>query len=148
MPPNGQDARQDMNQDDVAAQEMDFSTVVVVARSPVNRIVLAKIIERASLKAVVEQPETAAAVLRSHVPGVVVLDGGVDNRECEQLSETIAAARCAGGGTLPAVGMLSSRVGTPRSLGLPDIVDVVVAKPITPEKSQPGIERLIAMARA
>lgn len=46
MPPNGQDARQDMNQDDVAAQEMDFSTVVVVARSPVNRIVLAKIIER------------------------------------------------------------------------------------------------------
>src|SRR5690606_18714501 len=99
MPPNGQDTRQDMNQDDVAAQEMDFSTVVVVAKSPVNRIVLAKIIERASLKAVVEQPETAAAALRSHVPGVVVLDGGVDNRECEHLNATIAAARRAGGGT-------------------------------------------------
>jgi hypothetical protein len=41
-----------------------------------------------------------------------------------------------------------SRIGTPHSLGLPEVVDVVVAKPITPEKLQPVVERLITLARA
>jgi hypothetical protein len=43
--------------------------------------------------------------------------------------------------------LLSNRVGTPESLDLPGVVDVVVAKPITPECLQPVIDRLAALGR-
>lgn len=136
-----------MNQDSEAASELDFSTVVVVAKSPINRIVLAKIVERSGLRPIVEAPETAALALKAASPGAVILDGGADNRECERLHPIVAAARTTAGGMHPAVILLSNRIGTPQSLGLADIVDAVVAKPITPEKLQPVLERLIASAR-
>ncbi len=136
-----------MNQNSDAAPLIDFSTVVVVAKSPINRIVLAKIVERTGLRPIVEAPETAAARLLALTPCAIVLDGGVNNKECDHLEAIIAAVRRVCGGTSPAVILLSSKIGTPRSLGLPDVVDTVVAKPITPEKLQPVIERLIAMTR-
>ncbi|TIP46122.1 MAG: response regulator, partial [Mesorhizobium sp.] len=37
---------------------------------------------------------------------------------------------------------LSTRNGTPESLGLSSLVDAVVAKPITPERLQPVVDRL------
>jgi CheY-like chemotaxis protein len=141
-------ARPNMKQDDEAVPEIDFLKVLVVANSPINRIVMAKIVERSGLKPIVGSPETAAAMLRSLTPGAVILDGGVDNKECDGLIPAIAAARRSGDATLPAVILLSNRTGTPHSLSLPEIVDVVVAKPITPEKLQPVIERLITLARA
>jgi len=137
-----------MTQNDGAASAIDFATVVVVARSPINRIVLAKIVERSSLRPVVEAPDTAAATLRSLIPAAIVLDGGVDNTECDHLASLLETLKCSTGGTAPVVILLSNRVGTAQSLGLPEIVDAVVAKPITPEKLQPVIERLIAVARA
>ncbi|MGB3899474.1 MAG: response regulator [Mesorhizobium sp.] len=137
-----------MNQNSDAAPLIDFSTVVVVAKSPINRIVLARIVERTGLRPIVEAPETAAATLLSLTPGAIVLDGGTDNRECHHLGVTIASARRACGGASPAVILLSSKVGTPQSVGLPGVVDTVIAKPITPEKLQPVIERLIAMTRS
>ena len=137
-----------MKQDSDAAPGIDPLKVLVVANSPVNRIVVAKIVERSGLQPVAGPPETAAAMLRPLVPGAVILDGGADNKACDILIPAIAAAGRGAGGTLPAVILLSNRTGTPHSLGLPEIVDVVVAKPITPEKLQPVIERLIAPARA
>lgn len=135
-----------MDQNGEAALGMDFSTVLVVARSPINRIVIAKIVERSSLRPLVEAPETAGAVFRTVTPGAVVLDGGVDNKECDRLLPTIATARSNRGA--PVVILLSNRIGTPQSLNLSATIDAVVAKPITPEKLQPVLERLIAMARA
>jgi len=41
----------------------DFSRVLVVGRSPVNRIVVSKIVECSGLKPIAEAPETAAAML-------------------------------------------------------------------------------------
>lgn len=142
---NRQDGAADMNHDSEAASGIDFSAVFVVAKSPINRIVLAKIVERSGLRPIVETPETAT--LHSPVPGAIILDGGVDNKECERLHSIVAAARIAASGAHPVVILLSNRIGTPQSLGLPDIVDAVVAKPITQEKLQPVLERLIAMAR-
>jgi len=133
-----------MNKDEPA---VDLSKVLVVAKSPINRIVMAKIVERSSLRPVVDSPETAAATLRSLIPGAIILDGGVDNKDCDGLTSAIAAVRCGADGPLPAVILLSNRNGTPESLDLSEIIDVVVAKPITPEKLQPVIERLIALAR-
>jgi len=126
--------------------QADFSKVLVVGKSPVNRIVVAKIVERAGLKPISEAPESAERALLAHAPGTVVLDGGADNRDCDALIAGIAAARLAGGHK-PAVILLSNRVGTPESLDLANVIDAVVAKPITPECLQPVIDRLSGHAR-
>ena len=124
-----------------AQTHVDFSKVLVVGKSPVNRVVVAKIVERAGLKPTSEAPEVAERALHAHLPGTIVLDGGADNRDCDMLMAGIAAVRMSSGHT-PAVILLSNRVGTPESLDLPNVVDAVVAKPITPECLQPVIDRL------
>ncbi|MHA6687739.1 response regulator [Mesorhizobium sp. A556] len=136
-----------MNQNNLASV-LDFSQILIAAKSPVNRVVLAKIAERAGLKPMVETPDSAIRALRSTIPGVVILDGGVDNKECDDLVPAIAAARRSLGKALPAVILLSTHAGMPECPTLSAIVDAVVAKPVTPEKLQPVIERMAALARA
>ena len=121
----------------------DPSQVLVVGRSPINRVVISKIVERSGLKPISETPDTAAKILRSLIPGAVVLDGGADNKDCDNLMSSIDALRRASGESLPPVILLSTKNGTRESLGLSSIIDVVVAKPITPERLQPVIDRLI-----
>lgn len=121
----------------------DPSQVLVVGRSPINRVVISKIVERSGLKPISESPDTAAKILRSLIPGAVVLDGGADNKDCDNLMSSIDALRRASGKSLPPVILLSTKNGTRESLGLSSIIDVVVAKPITPERLQPVIDRLI-----
>ncbi|RWN10969.1 MAG: response regulator [Mesorhizobium sp.] len=121
----------------------DPSQVLVVGKSPINRVVISKIVERSGLKPISESPDTAARILRSLIPGAVVLDGGADNKDCDNLMSSIDALRRASGKSLPPVILLSTKNGTTESLDLSGIIDVVVAKPITPERLQPVIDRLI-----
>lgn len=125
----------------------ELSQVLVVGKSPINRVVVSKIVERSGLKPISESPETAAKILRSLIPGAVVLDGGPDNRDCDGLLSSIEALRRASGKSRPPVILLSTKIGTPESLGLSSVVDVVVAKPITTERLQPVIDRLIELGR-
>lgn len=120
----------------------DASQVLVVGRSPINRVVISKIVERSGLRPISESPDTAAKALRALVPGAIILDGGADNRDCDNLLSSIDALRRASGKSLPPVILLSNRTGTPQSLDLSNVVDAVVAKPITPERLQPVIDRL------
>lgn len=126
----------------------DFTRVLVVGKSPVNRVVVSKIVERSGLKPISESPETAAAALRSLIPGAVVLDGGADNKDCDALLSGIDALRRTSGKLLPSVILLSTKNGTPESLGLSSVVDAVVVKPITPERLQPVIDQLVALGRS
>jgi CheY-like chemotaxis protein len=126
---------------------MDFSHVLVVGRSPINRVVVSKIVEKSGLKPISESPEMAAKTLRSLIPGAVVLDGGADNKDCDALMSGIDALRRTSGKALPSVILLSTKNGTPESLGLSSVVDVVVAKPITTERLQPVIDRLVGRWR-
>ena len=126
----------------------DFSHVLVVGKSPINRVVVSKIVEKSGLKPISESPETAAKALRSLIPGAIVLDGGADNKDCDTLLSGIDALRRTLGRALPSVVLLSTRNGTPESLGLSSVIDVVVAKPITPERLQPVIDRLIGLCRS
>jgi CheY-like chemotaxis protein len=121
----------------------DRSQVLVVGRSPINRVVISKIVERSGLKPISESPETAARILRSLVPGAVILDGGADNKDCDSLLPGIDALRRGDGKSRPAVILLSTKNGTPESLCLSSVIDIVVAKPITPERLQPVIDRLL-----
>jgi CheY-like chemotaxis protein len=126
----------------------DFTRVLVVGKSPVNRVVVSKIVERSGLKPISESPETAAATLRSLIPGAVVLDGGADNKDCDALMSGIDALRRTSGRSVPSVILLSIKNGTPESLGLSSIVDAVVFKPITTERLQPVIDHLIGLGRS
>ena len=121
----------------------DFSKVLVVGKSPINRVVVSKIVEKSGLKPISEPPEIAEKTLTGQLPGAVILDGGPDNKDCDRLMSAIDALRRASGKPLPAVILLSTRNGTPVSLGLSSVVDAVVAKPITPEKLQPVVDRLV-----
>lgn len=76
------------------------------------------------------------------MPGAIILDGGADNKDCDNLLPSIDALRRASGKSLLPVILLSTKTGTPQSLDLSNIVDAVVAKPITPERLQPVIDRL------
>ncbi|RWM21833.1 MAG: response regulator [Mesorhizobium sp.] len=126
---------------------MDFTRVLVVGKSPVNRVVVSKIVERSGLKPISESPETAATTLRSLIPGAVVLDGGADNKDCDALMSGIDALRRTSGKARPSVILLSTKNGTPESLGLSSVVDAVVVKPITTERLQPVIDRLVGLGR-
>jgi len=124
----------------------DVSTVLVVGKSPINRVVVAKIVEKSGLRPVAEPLETAGKALARLVPGIVVLDGGSDNKDCDGLMPGIGALRRATGTPHPQVILLSTRNGTPESLGLSSLVDAVVAKPITPEGLQGVVDRLAGRA--
>lgn len=126
---------------------LDFSKVLVVSRSPINRIVVSRIIEQSGLKAIAESPETAPSALTDIIPGAVVLDGGPENSDCDAVFSGVVALRGMAGRSAPCVVFLSNRTGTVESLGLPRTVDFVVAKPITPDRLQQIIETLKSSAR-
>lgn len=121
----------------------DFSKVLVVGKSSINRVVVSKIVEKSGLKPISESPERAGKALSGLIPGAVILDGGPDDKDCDGLLSSIDALRRASGKAQPSVILLSTRNGTPGSLGLSSVVDAVVAKPITPERLQPVIDRLV-----
>ena len=124
----------------------DLTKVLVVGHSQINRVVVAKIVERSGLKTASESPDTAMAMLRKMTPGTIILDGGSDNKDCDALMAPIMSLRLASGTNLPSVILLSNRPGTPESLSLSSAVDIVVAKPITPERLQPVVEKLVGRA--
>lgn len=124
----------------------DLSKVLVVARSQINRVVVAKIVERSGLKTISEGPDAAISMLCDIAPGTIILDGGADNRDCDGLMASIMSLRQASGTNLPSVILLSNKAGTPESLALPSAVDIVVAKPITPERLQPVVDKLVGRA--
>lgn len=124
-------------------QTADLNQVLVVARSQINRVVVCKIVERSGLRPISEAPEAALAMLRQIAPGMVILDGGADNTDCDALIPALTALRLASGSNLPSVILLSSRSGAPESLSPSSAVDCVVAKPITPERLQPVVDKLV-----
>lgn len=133
-----------VTRDSSAETIRDLSRVLVVGKSPINRVVVSKIVERSGLRPISEPPDIAAKTLRTLVPGAIVLDGGPENKDCDNLMPGIEMLRRASGKSLPPVILLSTKNGTPESLGLANVIDAVVAKPITPERLQPVIDRLIS----
>ncbi len=123
---------------------VDMSKVLVVGKSRINQVVVAKIVEGLGLKPIPQSPDGAATVLLAMVPGAIVLDGGADNRDCQCLMPALTALREACGPSKPPLILLSTRTGKPENPALARLVDVVMAKPITPDKLQPVLKRLMA----
>ena len=76
---------------------VDMSKILIVGKSRINQVVVSKIVEGLGLKPIPETPETAARTLLVLIPGAIVLDGGVDNKDCDSLLPAIAALRRASG---------------------------------------------------
>jgi CheY-like chemotaxis protein len=125
----------------------DHAAVLVIGRSQVNRVVVGRIVERAGLRPVLETPEEAERHLASDIPGLVILDGGSDNRDCEALMERLALLRERSPDRTPAVIFLSTRKIDGEELAKLVVVDAVVAKPILPEMLQPVVDRLMKRDR-
>lgn len=133
-----------------AACTADLSQVLVVAASPINRIVLSRIAERAYLKASAMEPgeagrTLAAAAARDRSPGLVIVDMDAALGNAGSLIDLLSALRSASPRRLPlVVGVVSNCETTT----LPALqFDATVVRPVTPETLQPVIERLIAGAR-
>lgn len=130
----------------VANDDVNFGLVLVVGRSPVNNVVVAKIVERAGLRSAVTTPDGAVEIFVSLRPGTVVIDGGSDNSDYDAILSRIELRRSAVGRGIPCVILLSTRNsladGAP-----PSPIDAIVAKPFTPESLQPVVERLLHSIR-
>lgn len=142
-PNAGEDTKAGLALDD----SVNFSLVLVVGRSQINCVVVSKIVERSGLKAISEVPDGAAQALTRLKPGVVVLDGGADNRDCDAALLHIAEQRRAFAGSVPCVILLSTRGASLEGLSHGRTVDAVVAKPFTPESLQPVVDRLLRQVR-
>ena len=125
----------------------DLSLALVVGKSQINRVVVSKIVERSGLKPIGETPAAALGVLPALFPAVVILDGGADNKDCEELIPAILALRRISAKDLPAVILLSAPVAGPEARELSAMADAVVAKPFTMDHLQPVVERLLERAR-
>ena len=125
----------------------DFSLALVVGKSPVNRVVVSKIVERSGLKPIAETPAAAVGALPLLFPAIIILDGGADNKDCDGLIPAILALRRSSGNQLPAVILLSARAGSPEAPDLSGIIDAVVTKPFTTDHLQPVVERMLERAR-
>ncbi|GLS34332.1 Response regulator receiver domain-containing protein [Mesorhizobium albiziae] len=128
--------------------QANLSQVLVVGKSPVNRVVITKIVERSGLKPVSETPEEALKSLTLLRPGLVIVDGGAANSDCEDILAALRDRRRISSKNLPIIILLSTAAADAPALAIDHGVDAVVAKPITTESLQPVIDRLMSRARA
>jgi CheY-like chemotaxis protein len=128
--------------------QANLSQVLVVGKSQVNRVVIARIVERSGLKPVSETPEEAIKSLALLRPGLVIVDGGAGNNDCEEILATLRDRRRISSKNLPIIILLSTAAADASGLVIDQTIDAVIAKPITTELLQPVIDRLVSRARA
>ena len=137
----------------VAARFHDHSTVetqpsvVAIGTAPVNLVVVTRIAERANLRAVALSPNDAIRSLPVSIPAVVVIDGGVDNCECDVLLDVIHHCRRSSRQGHPRLLFLSTGRETEAQSLLHPVMDAVVAKPIVPERLEAALASLAQQSR-
>ena len=125
----------------------DLGRVLVVGMSQINRIVVSKIVERSGLKPVSETPQSAIRVLPLVFPGLIVLDGGPDNHDCDVLAPGIMALRRISSRDIPAVILLPTGPAPSSACRWWGRSNAVVPKPFTTDQLQPVVDRLLDKAR-
>lgn len=145
-PISGRDSEYDAHPS-TEAPAVNFSYVLVVGKSAVNRVVVSKIVERSGLKPVQDAPETAAKTFDLLQPGIVIVDGGATNDECDPMLSHLRDQRRASKRDTPFVILLSTKNCNAENMALGHVLDAIVAKPITTDSLQPVIDRLLERAR-
>ena len=109
-------------------------TIVAVGTAPINLVVITRIAERAKLKAAALSPKEALHSLPLLQPVVLVIDGGVDNCECDTLLEAIHQSRQQSRNGHPRVLFLSTAPDAETQSRLQPMMDAVVPKPIVADR--------------
>lgn len=124
----------------------DLSQALIVASSPVNRIVLSRIAQRAYLKANALEPAEATRILSAPTPlsrpGVVIVDIDAQTRATSELFTHLESHRRASPRGLPLV--ITIVASRHKDTLAESPVDARVVRPVTPEALQPVIDRLVA----
>lgn len=123
--------------------EQNASLIIVVGRSTVNCIVVSRIVERMGLKSIVETPEAAHETIRRERPVLAILDGGAGDADCDALLTSLAEV-AAEADAMPSIVLLSTQPQKAGSSPHAALISAIVAKPITPDRLQPVIDRLLA----
>jgi CheY-like chemotaxis protein len=124
----------------------DMGLVLVVGASPINRVVVGRIVEGAGLKVLCETPQNAGRPLLARQPGTVIVDCGSGDSECGGFAPVFDHFRSLQGGGLPLLIVLSTTTAVTGTL-LAGLADATVSKPITVDGLQPIMLRLIETAR-
>ncbi|KAB2872567.1 MAG: response regulator [Bauldia sp.] len=122
--------------------DVDLGLVLVVAPSPVDRVVVSRIAERAGYRTVCRSPEEALP-LNGGLPALVVLDGAAGGDSDRLVERFTRLRRPTGGGQAPLMILLGNAGPAARQVHGGGIVDTVVAKPITPDRLQPIIRDMM-----
>lgn len=125
------------------APDTDFQLALVVGTSHINRIVVSRIAENAGLKALAVSPNDALNLLAERRPGFVIIDAGSDDCEFAPLLESLARRQLVTDRPSAFVVMLADTTAAPGGQSASSVIDAVVTRPITPEKLQPLIRRLL-----
>jgi CheY-like chemotaxis protein len=121
--------------------------IVAVGTVPVNLVVITRIAERASLKAAALTPKDALQRLSSLNPAVLVIDGGVDNCECDMLLDAVQQIRESSGNGHPRVLFLATAADAETQSLLQPLMDAVVPKPIVADRLEAALARLVQLGR-
>jgi len=128
--------------------EHDLSSVLVLTDSHITSIVICRIVERLGLRSTADKPDCPPQIIDRHRPFLVILDGGADGRSCDAMLTDLGRRRSVTGRPMPRVILLvNSTSGPVISAAHVDVVDHVVAKPITPDSLQPKILAQLARLR-
>ena len=133
---------QNSTNDNAGGGALDFGLVLVVGSSPVNRVVVTRIGERAGFRVMATTPDRAGAALGDPLPALVVIDGGADDGECDPFIDALDGLRrpVSGRGALLVILLSSQRSAAADRQGA---VDAVIAKPIVPEALQPVMQDMV-----
>lgn len=129
------------------ARAPDLNLVLVVGASPINRVVIGRIVECAGLKVFCETPQNAWRSLLACQPGTVIFDCGADSGEGDGFAPVFEQFRMQQGGALPLLITLSTTAMPTGGAFLAEFADAIVSKPITVEGLQPVLVQLIESAK-
>lgn len=119
---------------------------LVVAASPINRIVIAHTLEKIYLKPNAVAPQGALAALRASSPIVAIIDDSGAGDILEALLNEVAGRSKSSERGLPRVVLIGRPEDIP-SVSSRHTIDAVVTRPFTPDTLQPIVERVVAAIR-
>ncbi|QDZ01652.1 response regulator [Nitratireductor mangrovi] len=117
---------------------------LVVGSSPINCVVISRVVERFGIRVSSVAPRQATERLTREEPAIVILDLQPSDGDCAELFEQLRAMRSRTSRSLPAVLLLSTTNTVPGTVEAGPVVDMVVARPVTIDRLQPAIEALRA----
>ncbi|WP_338530656.1 response regulator [Nitratireductor thuwali] len=120
-----------------------MKTALVVASSPISRIVISRTIERCYIKAIAVTPEVAQREFMHRDPGLVIIDTAAAPDLLHALFDGIAQRRRTAFPALPRVVLICGPGEAERLDAYRYLIDTVAGKPITPDILQPIIDRVI-----